>query len=80
MIEPGDWESATGECLPRGSNGVVVRKVEDIASEKLIAAAPMMKELLLDFCDSLGDKDCIPTYRQMATKKAALALLAEVVQ
>ena len=28
MIEPGDWESATGECLPRGSNGVVVRKVE----------------------------------------------------
>lgn len=46
---------------------------------QLIAAAPMMKELLLDFCDSLGDNDCIPTHRQMLAKKAALALLAEVV-
>ena len=46
---------------------------------QLIAAAPMMKELLLDFCDSLGDSDCIPTHRQMLAKKAALALLAEVV-
>jgi hypothetical protein len=45
----------------------------------LIAASPMMKELLLDFCDSLGDNDCIPTQRQMLAKKAALALLAEVV-
>jgi len=30
MIEPGDWESATGECLPRGSNGVVVVPVGDL--------------------------------------------------
>jgi hypothetical protein len=49
------------------------------ANAQLIAAAPAMKELLLDFCDSLGDNDCIPTHRQMLAKKAALALLAKVV-
>lgn len=46
---------------------------------RLIAAAPEMKQLLLDFCDSLRDNDCIPTYRQMLAKKASLALLEKVV-
>ena len=46
---------------------------------RLVAAAPMMKSLLLDFCESLGDNDCIPTYRQLQAKKAAMALLAEFV-
>ena len=45
MIEPGDWESATGECLPRGSNGVVVRKVE---------AGPYESEGHKDRCALIG--------------------------
>lgn len=44
----------------------------------LIAATPKIVELLQDFCDSLGDNDCIPTHRQMLAKKAAVALLSEV--
>jgi hypothetical protein len=24
FIEPGDWETATGECLPSGTNGIEV--------------------------------------------------------
>jgi len=29
FIEPGDWECATGECLPAGSEGVLVHKTND---------------------------------------------------
>lgn len=45
MIEPVDWESATGESLPRGSNGVVVRKVE---------AGPYESEGHRDRCALIG--------------------------
>lgn len=61
-----------------GLSAAIAIKIMD-KNGQLIAAAPVMKELLLDFCDSLGDNDCIPTHRQMLAKKAALALLAEVV-
>jgi hypothetical protein len=30
FIEPGDWESATGECLPNGSDGIPVVPVSDL--------------------------------------------------
>ena len=29
FIEPGDWESATGESLPSGSHGITVMTVAD---------------------------------------------------
>ena len=29
MIDPGDWESATGERLPAGSDGVLVVKMPE---------------------------------------------------
>lgn len=35
FIEPGDWESATGECLPSGSDGIAVVplvEVEELTS------------------------------------------------
>jgi hypothetical protein len=30
FIEPGDWESATGECLPSGSNGIAVVPLNEV--------------------------------------------------
>lgn len=30
FIEPGDWESATGECLPSGSEGIAVVPVDKL--------------------------------------------------
>jgi hypothetical protein len=30
FIEPGDWEAATGECLPRDRHGIVVVPLEDV--------------------------------------------------
>ena len=29
FIEPGDWESATGECLPSGTEGIAVVTLAD---------------------------------------------------
>ena len=87
---PGPWALLCDEARCRPRCLVVDAKGNEIASvnpfreswnedAELIAAAPMMKEILLDFCDSLGDNDCIPTHRQMLAKKAALALLSKVV-
>jgi len=44
-IDPGDWESATGECLPKGQDCVVVRKVE---------AGPYESEGHKDRCALIG--------------------------
>jgi hypothetical protein len=30
FIEPGDWEAATGECLPSGRDGIVVVPLEKV--------------------------------------------------
>lgn len=87
---PGPWNLLCSEARGGPRCLVVCPKDNEIASinpfreswnedAELIAAAPMMKEILLDFCDSLGDNDCIPTHRQMLAKKAALALLSKVV-
>jgi hypothetical protein len=35
FIEPGDWEAATGECLPSGISGIVVVPVADVQEERL---------------------------------------------
>lgn len=35
FIEPGDWEAATGECLPSGSAGISVVSVEEAQKELL---------------------------------------------
>lgn len=29
FIEPGDWETATGECLPNGTEGIAVVTLSD---------------------------------------------------
>ncbi len=86
--------SAQNGCLPNeGVVGIVgpvqwnsrgnpmrfyVAQYVDKKNAALIAAIPQIIELLKDFCDSLGDNDCLPTHRQMLAKKAATALLSEV--
>lgn len=75
-------EEACFRALVFGADGNVIATMEITNDERvatdyarLFAAAPEVRDLLLEFCDSLGDDDCIPTNRQMLVKKAAVLLL-----